>query len=288
VAGVLTPAANPAGRGTVWNPCPADIVIDLLRAGRRHRPGPNAAQTSRTHFAAVAAAAGGLPLKLGDGVRHLPSRALTQQRLNELAEVEGREHLAMNPEREFCPASIAGGLALASTLRSRGVTPRTLGVIPADLNDTTIEMARLAPDYRIASLVPMKLFVIDRKVAFFPVTPTDYDNGYLEVTQPAVVAALAALFDQHWNAVPDSRNPTMPITQFTSREQALLALLSAGHTDASAAEQMRISARSVSTILRGLMDRLGVDNRFQLGLALGALSAAPLPPTITRKENPDE
>ncbi|MFC0533612.1 LuxR C-terminal-related transcriptional regulator [Phytohabitans kaempferiae] len=66
------------------------------------------------------------------------------------------------------------------------------------------------------------------------------------------------------------------------RERALIELLARGHTDASAARELRISARSVSYILRGLMDRLGVDNRFQLGLALGALRAAqpadPRPP----------
>jgi hypothetical protein len=33
----------------------------------------------------------------------------------------------------------------------------------------------------------------------------------------------------------------------------------------------------VTTILRGLMDRFGADNRFQLGLALGALRAIELP-----------
>jgi DNA-binding NarL/FixJ family response regulator len=45
---------------------------------------------------------------------------------------------------------------------------------------------------------------------------------------------------------------------------------------------MRISTRSVTKIMRNLMDRLGVENRFQLGLALGAARAAhpmPLPPS---------
>jgi DNA-binding NarL/FixJ family response regulator len=47
-------------------------------------------------------------------------------------------------------------------------------------------------------------------------------------------------------------------------------LLARGHTDTSAARKLRISPRTVTNILRGLMDQLGVDNRFQLGLALGA------------------
>jgi DNA-binding NarL/FixJ family response regulator len=45
----------------------------------------------------------------------------------------------------------------------------------------------------------------------------------------------------------------------------------------SAAAELRISARTVTNIMRNLMDRLGVDNRFQLGLALGATRMVPQP-----------
>jgi DNA-binding NarL/FixJ family response regulator len=69
------------------------------------------------------------------------------------------------------------------------------------------------------------------------------------------------------------------VTRFvlTSREKALITLLANGHTDASAARELGVSPRSVTYTLRALMDRLGVDNRFQLGLALGAMNAAPIP-----------
>jgi DNA-binding CsgD family transcriptional regulator len=61
------------------------------------------------------------------------------------------------------------------------------------------------------------------------------------------------------------------------RERELIALLAAGHTDVTAAERLGISPRSVTTIVRSLMDRLGVQNRFQLGLALGVLRVAHAP-----------
>jgi LuxR family transcriptional regulator of spore coat protein len=66
----------------------------------------------------------------------------------------------------------------------------------------------------------------------------------------------------------------LPKITLSDREQELIALLAAGHTDASAAHRLGISARSVSTLVRGLMDRLGVQNRFQLGIALGYLRKA--------------
>ncbi|MFJ6749161.1 MULTISPECIES: helix-turn-helix transcriptional regulator [unclassified Streptomyces] len=65
------------------------------------------------------------------------------------------------------------------------------------------------------------------------------------------------------------------------RQRRLISLLVAGHTDASAAHRLGVSTRTVTNILRLLMDRLGVDNRFQLGVAIGCRMrprAAPSPP----------
>jgi DNA-binding CsgD family transcriptional regulator len=77
----------------------------------------------------------------------------------------------------------------------------------------------------------------------------------------------------------------LPKITLSDRERALIALLAEGHTDVTAAEQLQISARSVTNILRGLMDRLGVENRFQLGLALGIMRKASVPAaTVSRKE----
>lgn len=69
----------------------------------------------------------------------------------------------------------------------------------------------------------------------------------------------------------------MPKITLTDRERELIALLAEGHTDTTAAQQLNISARSVTNILRSLMDRLGVENRFQLGLALGIRRKAQVP-----------
>jgi DNA-binding CsgD family transcriptional regulator len=71
----------------------------------------------------------------------------------------------------------------------------------------------------------------------------------------------------------------VPAIVLSVRERDLVDLLAAGHTDVTAAEELRISSRSVTNTLRALMDRLGVDNRFQLGLALGALRVT-VPPSL--------
>ena len=70
----------------------------------------------------------------------------------------------------------------------------------------------------------------------------------------------------------------MATSPLSPREEALVTLLAQGHTDAVAATALGISERTVSYQVRTLMDRLGVDNRFQLGVALGALGITPIPP----------
>jgi DNA-binding NarL/FixJ family response regulator len=71
---------------------------------------------------------------------------------------------------------------------------------------------------------------------------------------------------------------SVPDFILTPREDAVVRLLARGYTDARAARELHISERSVSNIVRSMMDKLGVDNRFQMGVALGLLAVAPMPP----------
>ena len=75
-----------------------------------------------------------------------------------------------------------------------------------------------------------------------------------------------------------------PCASLSDREQALIALLAQGYTDSSAARMLQISPRSITYTLRALMDRFGVDSRFQLGLALGA---SDIRPGRTNRPRPD-
>jgi len=77
----------------------------------------------------------------------------------------------------------------------------------------------------------------------------------------------------------------MPDLSLTPRERALIGLLVTGHTDAMAARELHISERSVTSIMRSLMDRVGVSNRFQLGVALGTRRIAPAPPGLATRQS---
>ncbi|MCA2217428.1 helix-turn-helix transcriptional regulator [Jidongwangia harbinensis] len=267
-AGAVGHRPGDGRRAERWMPVEPQRVTGALRA-RRHRV---------TRLGQRSTPAGQVlpdPVRLGDGMRHLPSRQLTRARLAELIRTVRHEHVAMQPEQVYEEESARPAVPMDRALLAGGVHMRVLGALPVDAEDPLIAHGKRAdeprPDYRQATERPMKLIVMDRRTALLPVSPDNLDHGYLEITEEAVVAALVALFERQWDAAARHRQEQpMPRISLTEREWTLLALLARGDTDESAAREMRISRRTVSNTLRDLMDRLGVDNRFQLGLAVGA------------------
>ncbi len=222
---------------------------------------------------------------LGEDVSHLITREAARHRLARLIAVMRQEFLAMSPDRVFDNESMAAAAPQSKIMAKRGVPVRELGV-QEHQPDLLVAYGGTfgVGEYRRMPDPPMKLVVVDRRVALFPVDPHDYDRGYLELHQAPVVESLVATFEKHWqqSSTPTVGYPMSPT--LSAREQALLQLLAAGHTDGTAARQLCISERTVSATMRSLMDRLGVDNRFQLGLVLGSAQAVALPP---REAEPD-
>ncbi|GAA4473364.1 helix-turn-helix transcriptional regulator [Phytohabitans houttuyneae] len=278
-AAYLAPAARPDT--AVWRAHPPDTVVPALRhSAARPRARHDAARMSAGSTAPELAS-----LTLGDGLRHLPTREAARSRMAELVTMTRGEHLAMNPEPAFEQQATQAAAPLDRVLLGRGVRMRVLGVHPADLDPLAPHGRRPSekmPDYRRMPVVPMKLIVVDRTVALFPVDPGDFGRGYLEVAQQPVVDALVSLFERNWDVASPPAKPVPP--PLSARERALVALLAAGHTDETAARQIRVTSRTVTNTLRALMDRLGVQNRFQLGLALGALYAVTPPLTPSAHE----
>ncbi|PRY22331.1 regulatory LuxR family protein [Pseudosporangium ferrugineum] len=230
----------------------------------------------------------GLPGTFADDLRYLPSRELTRVRVAEVLGGPIREVLTMSNEQVIDAASARAGAPLDMDMHQRGVHMRLLAMPPADgdpldisghlINGTTFQR-------RESPAVPLKLILVDRRLALFPADPQDLERGYVEAGG-AVARALTSLFDRHWTDAATAPQPSVAPIVLSDRERSLITLLAAGHTDHTAAQRLRISARSVTGIMRHLMDRLGVENRFQLGLALGSLRVV-APPSLTSDPSHD-
>jgi DNA-binding CsgD family transcriptional regulator len=262
-------AASAARR---WEARPVDRVLATLRQRRlrtvnlRHQAG--------FHHALMQGS--GLPGQTPPPAAH--GRILidheVRARIATMAGAERHEHLAANPERTFPPDVATAALPLDRALMARGVHVRTCGVPPPDGDRSCAavqHLAALGADYRERPDVPVKLMVFDRRIALLPVDPLNLSAGALEIDHAVIVAGLVALFEKLWTAGRDPRRDGVPPIMLTERERAILALLAEGLTDAAAAERLKISRRTIAYTLRTLMDRVGVENRFQLGLTLGSM-----------------
>lgn len=293
-AGAVTVSAGEpatARRSSTWAAMTPDVVVPALRNRRLRLVDQRAlAQSHRRVVRDLREQLGALALPLtapalggllDEQVRYLPSRELTRARYAELLPGR-RETLTINPEQAFDAESARTGAELDKRLIAQGTLMRVLGVPPADQDMLDPGRAH-HPAYqtRESPEVPLKLIVLDRAVALLPADPACIERGYVEIGHAGLVHALADLFERHWAVAADPHVGAVAPIALSAREQALVNMLALGHTDVTAAAHLRISARSVTNTLRHLMDRLGVDNRFQLGLVLGAMRAA-CPPQLDR------
>jgi DNA-binding CsgD family transcriptional regulator len=265
-------AVQPVGRspGRRWHPVDTDTVLSRIR--RRREP-VRLDDHRRRHLAAVA----GLHLNQvpATAINRLSRRSAVRERIAELVAAEKHEHLAINTEDIIQVDAAAAASPLDRALVARGVRLRTLGLVPreGELDNT------LTPgiEHRHTHELPLKLMVFDRRSAIFPADPADFDAGAIEIDDATAVASLTELFYRTWNAAENPRGREVPPIVLSAREQKIVALLAAGLSEEAVATELGISRRTVLYALRALMDRLGVENRFQLALVLGAANAVSVP-----------
>jgi len=272
----VAPACTRPVRGDrPWAAAPLPHVLGVLR----YRAAPKSPSDRwRRHYATLDGL--DLPELRRVPARWWPSRELTRRRVADLVAAERHEHLTVSPEDVPSAESLAAAAPLDAELIRRGVRIRVLTPPPGDGDliapAQSVESVP-ADTYRQAGDLPLKLMVFDRQVALFPADPLDLEAGYIEIRDGALVRRLCTFFHGLWARGRDPYRQGVTPIELTSREKALVALLAAGHTDVTAAAELQLSARTVAYTMRAMMDRLGVENRFQLALLLGAARAAPLP-----------
>ena len=162
----------------------------------------------------------------------------------------------------------------------RGVHYRVL--LPEQLRADPVlplRMGHLAPagvEVRTVPVVPTDATVVDRALALLPgggrvTAPVPLGEprtgGLAVVRLPSVVGTVVALFEQLWaTAAPLTPSRLPGEAGLSDREHELLALLSAGCTDESAAARLGVSVRTVRRMMATIMARLGARSRFQAGL----------------------
>jgi sugar-specific transcriptional regulator TrmB len=138
-------------------------------------------------------------------------------------------------------------------------------------NDRLAELSLFAArgEQSRTALVPMKLILVDAKVALIPSIRSYAPGQELRasvVRHPQLIEALVWLFEAVW----DQSVPIIAsgFSESNPRRQMLISLLMTGATDTAIASQLTVNVRSVRRWISELMDELGVNSRLQLGAAL--------------------
>ncbi|WP_020673991.1 response regulator transcription factor [Amycolatopsis nigrescens] len=126
------------------------------------------------------------------------------------------------------------------------------------------KLAQAGALIRTMPAVPIEALVVD---GVFAILPDERQDDIAVLRLPSVVGAVTELAERLWPAavpltasdLPDTAGPAV-------RDRELLALLSAGCTDESAAAALGVSVRTVRRMVSSLMNRLGARSRFQAGV----------------------
>jgi DNA-binding CsgD family transcriptional regulator len=161
---------------------------------------------------------------------------------------------------------------------ARGVTYRALydrSLLSLGHEDRIRRYQAAGEQARVATGLPTKLAIADRRVALLPLhregLPAD---GAIVVHASPLLDSLVSLFELVWRrATPvalgrhvGSEGSEDDDDAITEADRRLLSMLAAGMKDEAIARQLGVNVRTVVRRVARLMQELGADTRFQAGL----------------------
>ncbi|MFJ8645330.1 LuxR C-terminal-related transcriptional regulator [Streptomyces sp. NPDC093546] len=207
----------------------------------------------------------------GGGIECLSGLDSVRLFLEEISQEAASEVLALIPRASLTPESMEASRALDEKVVARGVDVRTVYLDSVRNHPATRRYAAWLNEHggevRTAPLLPMRLILVDQKVALLPMDLQDSGRGALVVRQPSIISALLALFARIWDDARPLGTSEQPDDQGLSpQERELLRLLACGMTDEAAGKQLAISVRSVRRLMSDIMARLEARSRFEAGV----------------------
>jgi hypothetical protein len=188
---------------------------------------------------------------------------------------------ARHAEKEICIAHPGGGmdeagidrsLALDIPMLQRGISMRSVLQHSTRRHRPTWryveEVSRLGADVRTVPIVPRRLIIFDREVAFIPTEGGSDAKGAVIVREPATLESLLAFFDLVWRGgkpfLIGEANDLAEIEHDV--HMAIIRQMAAGAKDELIAHRMGISLRTCRRYIATIINALGARSRFQAGI----------------------
>lgn len=219
-----------------------------------------------------------LPERGGGDLEVLRTGEEVRRRLHELSLLTTEEVLAMHPtmaSREV----LEEGQALDRVLLERRVRYRVIwphsARQQAAVHSYLTALVSEGADIRTSSQIPCRMLVLDRAYAVVPMN--DGSTGAAVVGGSFHVAFLTNLFEHCWAAAQPVQGLGYDDDVLEAIEIAILTDMANGRSDEAISRRLNVSTRTLRRYVSQISAKLGVETRFQLGLAAVRQGAINLP-----------
>lgn len=206
----------------------------------------------------------------GAGIERLTGIDAIRERLSTLARTCEWEASSFMPGGAQSEANLNASRELDAEAIDRGVRVRTVYQDSVRNHRPTLEYAQwlseMGSEVRTAATLPLRMLIVDRKIAVLPVKTDDSGAAAIVITSEGIVTALTALFNATWRAAaPLGAARRRDTDGLSAQERQVLRLLAAGLTDEAIARHMGVSVRTARRAAADLHARLSARSRFQAG-----------------------
>ncbi|MFG2968411.1 MULTISPECIES: helix-turn-helix domain-containing protein [unclassified Streptomyces] len=205
------------------------------------------------------------------GLELLLGAAAIRDRLSDLAESVQHEIMTFAPGGAHTEEDLRASREPNTAMLRRGVAMRTIYLDSVRNHQPTLRhvdwLHQHGGNVRTAPALPIRMIIVDRRLAVLPVDPAEATAGAVIQEGPGTVAALCALFENVWvGASPFGTAATRDAHGLSSQHAETLRLLSQGLTDEAIAKRLGVSPRTARRIAAELLSSLGARSRFEAGV----------------------
>jgi DNA-binding CsgD family transcriptional regulator/sugar-specific transcriptional regulator TrmB len=194
-----------------------------------------------------------------------------RERLEECSEAVEKEVVTFAPGGGHTVEDLEASRQPNLRMIERGVKSRTVYLDSVRNHQPTLDqvtwLATHGWQVRTVPTLPIRMIIMDRRVAVLPIDAMDPRAGAVVLTGPGTVTALYALFESVWStAVPLGVESPRVAGAMSPQEGAVMVLLAQGLTDEAIAKRLGVSPRTARRLAADLMERLDARSRFEAGV----------------------
>jgi DNA-binding CsgD family transcriptional regulator len=174
-------------------------------------------------------------------------------------------HPLLGPDDLLRALGYPGGPSQGRGVSCQLVFRQSLLRQPKALDDMRVLLA-MGVEIRTVPIIPVSVILLDRETVVVPLG-LQGEARELLLCEHKVAHFAQQVFEHVWDSAVPFTGSSECTKEFDDLELAILSSLGAGYTDEVTARQLGISTRTLRRYLAGISERLGVETRFQLGVA---------------------